>query len=264
MTSSNYGEDEYALLSEVLIFLISLVAGSLGSMLGLGGGFFIVPALVLFLDFPMHEAVSLSLASICGIASSSFLIYAKNGTVNFKLGFSLEFFTFLGVLIGSIFANHLSSSFLEFLFGIVLIYVSFRMIKSSPVKYKKNPTSRRTFSFAFAYFSSFIAGLIASMLGLGGGVLKVPIMTLILNVPIKMAIGTSELMITITSFTATMSYYLQGVGKIYYELFGLTGGFLGGQLGSRTSLKMKSLLLKKLFALVLGCLSVIMLIKATT
>lgn len=263
MTSSKCGEDEYALLSEVLIFLISLVAGSLGSMLGLGGGFFIVPALVLFLDFPMHEAVSLSLASICGIASSSFLIYAKSGTVNFKLGFSLEFFTFLGVLIGSIFANHLSSSFLEFLFGIVLIYVSFRMIKS-PVKYKKNPTSRRTFSFAFAYFSSFIAGLIASMLGLGGGVLKVPIMTLILNVPIKMAIGTSELMITITSFTATMSYYLQGVGKIYYELFGLTGGFLGGQLGSRTSLKMKSPLLKKLFALVLGCLSVVMLIKATT
>lgn len=262
MTSSKCGEDEYALLSEVLIFLISLVAGSLGSMLGLGGGFFIVPALVLFLGFPMHEAVSLSLASICGIASSSFLIYAKSGTVNFKLGFSLEFFTFLGVLIGSIFANHLSSSFLEFLFGIVLIYVSFRMIKS-PVKYKKNPASR-TFSFAFAYFSSFIAGLIASMLGLGGGVLKVPIMTLILNVPIKMAIGTSELMITITSFTATMSYYLQGVGKIYYELFGLTGGFLGGQLGSRTSLKMKSPLLKKLFALVLGCLSVVMLIKATT
>lgn len=85
-------------------------------------------------------------------------------------------------------------------------------------------------------------------------------MNLILNVPIRIAMGTSEFMITITSFTATVNYHLQGVGDIYHELFGIAGGFLGGQLGSRTGLKLKSSSLKKLFASVLLCFSILMII----
>jgi len=247
------------MLNEALIFSIALVAGSLGSMLGLGGGFFIIPALVLILGLPMHEAVSLSLASISGIAFSSFLTYARNKVIDFKLGVSLEIFTVLGAIIGSTLAIRLSSKFLEVLFGIILIYVSFRMIRA-PTKYKEYRSFERK-KFPFACISSLLAGLIAGMIGIGGGVLKVPIMNLILDVPIRTAIGTSEFMIMVTSFTATVNYHLQGVGKIYYELFGIAGGLLGGQLGSRTGLKLKSLLLKKLFASVLLCFSVLMIVK---
>ena len=83
------------MLNEVLVLLIILAAGSLGSMLGVGGGFIIVPALVLLLNFSMHEAVSISLASISGIALSSFLTYAWNKKVDYRLGILLELFTFL-------------------------------------------------------------------------------------------------------------------------------------------------------------------------
>lgn len=246
------------MLNEVLIFSIALAAGSLGSMLGLGGGFFIIPALVLILGLPMHEAVSLSLASISGIAFSSFLTYARNNVIDFKLGISLELFTVLGVIVGSTLAIRLSSKFLEVLFSITLIYISFRMIRT-PTKHKEYKLFEGK-KFSFACFSSLLAGLIASMIGIGGGVLKVPIMNLILDAPIRTAIGTSEFMIIITSFTATINYHLQGVGEIYYELFGVAGGFLGGQLGSRTGLKLKSPLLKELFASVLLCFSILMII----
>lgn len=246
------------MLNEALIFSITLVAGSLGSTLGLGGGFFIIPASVLILGLPMHEAVSLSLASISGIAFSSFLTYAKNRLIDFKLGVSLELFTVLGAIIGSTLAIRLSNKFLEVLFGMTLMYVAFRMIRA-PAKRKEYELFKGK-KFLFACFSSLLAGLIASMIGIGGGVLKVPIMNLILNVPIRIAMGTSEFMITITSFTATVNYHLQGVGDIYHELFGIAGGFLGGQLGSRTGLKLKSSSLKKLFASVLLCFSILMII----
>jgi len=251
------------MLNEVLVFLIGLSAGSLGSMLGVGGGFIIVPALVLILGFPMHEAVSTSLASISGIAFSSFLTYVWNKRVDYKLGVSLEFFTFLGALIGSTLATQLSCEFLEILFGVTLIYVSFMMYRDP--KKSKFEMFKGNFAIPFlAYVASFLTGVIASMTGIGGGVLKVPIMSLILGVPIKTSIGTSEFMIVITSLAATINYHLQGVGTIYYKIFGIAGGFLGGQLGSRTSLKIKSSLLKKIFAIVLICFSVLMIIEGVT
>jgi len=253
------------MLNEIFILLIILAAGSLGSMLGVGGGFIIVPMLVLLLNFPMHEAVSISLASISGIALSSFLMYAWNRRVDYKLGISLELFTFLGALIGSTIATMLSCSFLEVLFGFVLIYVSLIMYKK-PIGQKESYFGLKMFktktaTFLFSYVSSFLAGLLASMTGIGGGVLKVPIMTLILGVPIKTAIGTSEFMIIITSLTAAINYQIQGIGTVSYKIFGVAGGFIGGQIGSRIGLRTRSSLLKIFFAILLFCFSVLMVIK---
>lgn len=246
------------MLNEVLILLITLTAGFIGPIVGLGGGFLILPLLVLVLGFPVHEAVIISLASVSGIALSAFLTFSRKKLVNFKLGLMLEFFTVLGALVGSTLASHLDEKILEILFGITTIYVSFKMIKTSKHKVYKIFKKRKLF---FAYLSSFLAGLIASMIGIGGGVLKVPIMNLILSVPIRMAIGTSEFMITITSITAVLNYHLQGIGKIYYELIGIISGFCGAQLGSRMSLKLGNVFLKKLFAFILFFFSILMITK---
>jgi len=251
------------MLNEILVLLIILAAGSLGSMLGVGGGFIIVPALVLLLGFSMHEAVSISLASISGIALSSFLTYAWNKKVDYKLGILLESFTFLGALIGSTIATMLSCSLLEVLFGFTLIYVSFMMYKK-PIEQESAGSKlfkTRDAAPLFACVSSFLAGVIASMTGIGGGVLKVPIMTLVLGVPIKIAIGTSEFMIVITSLTAAVNYQIQGVGTVSYKIFGVAGGFIGGQLGSRIGLRTRSSLLKIFFAALLLCFSILMIIK---
>jgi len=249
------------MLSEILVLLIVSVAGILGSMIGVGGGFIIVPMLVLILDFSMHEAVSTSLASICGISLSSFLTYAQNRRVNYKLGVSLELFTFLGALIGSIIASKLSCEFLEVLFAFTLIYVSFMMYRKPEKNVDTEVFKGGFLRLSSAYLSSFLAGFIASMIGIGGGVLKVPVMNLILNVPIKIAIGTSEFMIFFTSLSTTVSYHLQGVGSLYYKIFGMAGGFIGGQVGSRIGLKTKSHLLGRIFVAVLVCFSVLMMVK---
>lgn len=91
--------------------------------------------------------------------------------------------------------------------------------------------------FFFACLASFLAGFLASMIGVGGGILKVPIMNLIFQVPIKVAIGTSEFMILITSSVATLIYHFQAMGNSYYEVIGIVGGLVGAQLGSRISLR---------------------------
>ena len=252
------------MLNEILVLVFVLAAGIIGSMIGVGGGFIIVPMLVLILDFSMHEAVSTSLASICGISLSSFLIYARNGRVNYKLGVSLELFTFSGAIIGSLIASRLSCRFLEVLFSLTLIYVSFMMYRKTEENVDTEVFRGGFPRLSFAYLSSFLAGFIASMIGIGGGVLKVPVMNLILNVPIKIAIGTSEFMIFITSLSSTISYHLQGVGNLYHKIFGMVGGFIGGQVGSRIGLKTKSHSLRRIFVAVLLCFSVLMMIKGLT
>ena len=246
------------MLNETFIILITLTAGFIGSMLGMGGGFLIVPLLVLILKLPMHKAVVISLASVSGVTFSAFLTFFRNKLINIKLGILLETFTVLRALLGSYLASHLDERFLEVIFGLTCIYVSFRIVRSVEHREYRIFKSKKFF---FASLGSFLAGLIASMIGIGGGVLKVPIMTLILGTPIKLAIGTSEFMIMITSFVATLNYHLEGMGKFYYELFGVVGGFCGAQLGSKVSLKLDSVFLKRFFALVLFCFSVAMIIK---
>ena len=167
-------------------------------------------------------------------------------------------------MIGSTLATRLSCEFLEVLFGLTLIYVSFVMYREPRKNGKYENFKGKSLVPFFAYSASFLTGIIASMTGIGGGVLKVPIMNLILNVPIKTAIGTSEFMIVITSLAATINYHLQGVGTIHYKIFGIAGGFLGGQLGSRTSLKLGGSMLKRLFAIILICFAILMIIRGVT
>lgn len=243
------------------VFLVTLVAGLMGSLIGAGGGFFIVPMLVLLLEVPVREAIGISLASVTATALSSFIVYAAKRLVDYKLGMILESGTVLGAILGAYLALRLSEALLEIVFSIVLIYTAYRMITHKSEVVKKNRFGRRGTSWrrwVLGISGSFAAGFIAGMIGIGGGLLKVPIMVLILDIPLRTAIATSMFMISITAPIAASTYFLHGFLTPLSVAAGASGAAFGAQIGSRLGLRVKVKILRIFFSIVLFTFAVMM------
>ena len=250
-------------LKHLLIFLTTLTAGFLGSMLGIGGGFLIVPIFVLLLKIPMHQAVALSLVAISGTAISSSTIYISRRLVDFKTGVILESATLLGAVIGPNIALKLEAEVLEFIFGSVLLYVTYRMwVRREDGGDSKTVRGKDHLRWTTSLLGAFSTGLIAGMIGIGGGTLKVPIMYLILGVPLRTAVATSQFMISLTSVTSSSIYILNGLVNLDTGLAAITGSISGAQLGSRVGLKLKVHQIRRLFSIILAFFSITMILKS--
>jgi len=252
-------------LKHLLIFLTTFTAGFLGSMLGVGGGFLMVPIFVLLLKIPMHQAVALSLVAISGTAISSSTIYISRKLVNFRVGAILESATILGAAIGPNIALKLEAEVLEFIFGSVLLYVTYRMwVRREDGESDGMVVGPSYIRWTTSLLGAFSAGLIAGMIGIGGGTLKVPIMYLILGVPMRIAVATSQFMISLTSVTSSSIYILSGLVNLDTGLAAITGSISGAQLGSRMGLRLKSHQIRRLFSVILALFSITMILKSLT
>jgi len=248
----------------MLLAVIIFSSAFLGSLIGLGGGFLMVPLLSILLGLPIHEAIGLSLISIVGVSTSASLNYVVEGNVDFKLGSTLEIASVLGAIIGANIALYLSSKILFIAFGAILIYIGVVMYRGgSRGRAEVMPDIGRV-RMLNGFTASFVAGFLSGLLGIGGGILKVPIMTLYLGVPMKIAIGTSEYMIAITSFTGSFIYLNAGKISIQYLGSAFLSSVLGAQLGSKVSLKTESHLLRKIFAVVMTVFASIMIGKGVS
>ncbi len=244
----------------ISVFLIVFTAATLGAMIGVGGGFLMVPLLTLLLRYPIHEAIALSLLSIVAIASSATITYSISRHIDYKIGILLETTTAIGAFVGANTSLKLPSNILFILFGCALIFVSYRMLAGIKfeAKEKKRISNIRLSSGVLA---SFIAGVLSGLLGIGGGIVKVPIMVLILGFPTKLAIGTSEFMISITSAVGSYVYYRAGIIEYMPAASAIIGAILGAQLGSRVGLKIKGITLRKIFGIVMLIFSIMMILK---
>ena len=242
---------------ELTLLIIGMVAGTLGSMLGVGGGFLIVPTLVL-IGLPMHSAVSTSLAStiMTSVASSS--VYSERGLVDFKIGLLLEIFAAAGAVGGAHLAIYLPENVLEVMFGFILLYVSLKMFRKQ-VHIKERGLRRRCLLLVPLF--AFLAGMASGMLGIGGGTLKVPLMVLILNIPTRIAIATSVFMVGITASSGAIVYWFKGLLNPYVVAPIAVGIFLGSRVGTRLSLRSGELTLRRAFGLLLTFIAVRMLFK---
>lgn len=248
----------------LLILVTTLMAGFLGSMLGVGGGFLIIPIFVLLLKIPMHQAVALSLVAISGTAISSSSIYISKRLVNFKIGVILESVTLLGAIIGPNIALRLKAEILELIFGSVLLYITYRMWLKQEEDGEHNRRAEKMgyTKWIASLLGAFSAGLIAGMIGIGGGTLKVPIMYLILGIPMRIAVATSQFMISLTSVTSSSIYILNGMVKLDTGLAAIAGSICGAQLGSRTGLRLKIHQIRRLFSIILAFFSITMILKS--
>lgn len=231
----------------MIYLLVGLVAGLFGSMTGLGGGIIMVPVMTIFFNIPVHKAVGISLFAILVNSIISSVSYTKRGFTDFKLGLALEQSTLIGAITGALLAGIINGRVLEIIFAIVLIFASFQMmspmrnlIAEQELRIRALAPIYRIKNIKFGVALSTIAGSIAGMLGVGGGIFKIPIMYLVMDVPVKVAVATSSFMIMLTSASSALIFFLRG--DIYIELALLIslGIAVGSYIGSRIGIKLRS------------------------
>lgn len=215
---------------EIIVYaLVGVYAGFAGSLLGIGGGVIVVPALVGFLGVPIHNAIATSLVTNTAVSVLSVIRKTDNGLVNIPLGLLLSITTVMGVLVGVRAGRILPPSLLEgcfLVFAAVMCASMIRKLFAKPDNLEELLKNKSIFTQSFkdrgktvtyspqktplSLFLSVFAGMISGVLGVGGGVLQIPILNTISKIPLKPAGGTSNLIIVFTSGAAALSYFRSG------------------------------------------------------
>ena len=268
----------------LIIFVAGAIAGSLGALLGLGGGIFLVPFLNLGLGFPITVAAAISLTTVIATSSSVSAGRAGKHLINMRLGMLLEVATAAGSLLGGVTAQLLAQSTLQKLFGVTSAVVASIMLsrlqrRNVILDPSADPgllggrfhedesggtVTYRVKRLPVAVVASFVAGNVSSLLGIGGGFIKVPVLNAWCGVPMRAAAATSAFMIGVTATAGAVIYY--GRGQLVPAL--AAAGVLGVQLGSWAGLRFgqraSAKWLKLLMAIVLFVIAVMMLMRGST
>jgi uncharacterized membrane protein YfcA len=230
--------------------LTGVSAGLLGSILGLGGGILIVPILSILLGLPMHQAVAASLVGVVATSTSSSAGYMKRGLPMVRLGLTLELTTVLGAVAGSTAAGLVSSSALKVLFGFLLFYTAFNMWRGRKVREAEgNPDDIAATPLALT--GAGFAGAISGSLGVGGGVVKVPILNMLLGCPIHRSTATSTYMMGITAAAGLVAYHVRDQLLLHVAAPLVVGVLIGGRLGPRVAERIEPAGLRRAFVFVL-------------
>jgi uncharacterized membrane protein YfcA len=243
-------------------------AGLFGSLLGLGGGVLIVPLLTLGFGLPLREAVGVSLVSVIMTSSAAAGVYLERHVANLRLGMNLELFTALGALVGGSVAFLLDERLLALLFAVLLAYIAFTMIRrrqgpeAEPTGDEGAPDGYVVRNMGKGVVGATFAGVVSALLGVGGGIIKVPLMHLTMGVPLRVATATSNLMIGITAAASAVIYLLRGEIDPYVAAPTAIGVFLGATLGSRIAPRIDLRYLRALFVVVLIYVAIQMFLKA--
>ncbi|MEI7640627.1 MAG: sulfite exporter TauE/SafE family protein [bacterium] len=257
-------------MTPLLLFSIFTVS-ILFSMLGLGGGVLYVP-LLLQANLPFHSAVATSLAIMLVMSLTAAVIYHSNKLIDWRIFFLLEPVTMLGAYIGSYNSNLFQAKTLQIVFAVIMLLSAALMFfpKTKPPsdKNKKSGFLHRekhgTVYYINLWFGipiSFAAGFVSSIIGIGGGFAKVPLMTLIFGVPIKVAVATSSAMIVLTALTGVTGHALSGHIDWKLCLILSVVVFFGALIGSKLSVKVDRKFLDRFFAGVQVLVALWMLIK---
>jgi len=240
-------------------------AGVFGSLLGLGGGVLIVPLLTLVFGLELREAVGVSLVSVIMTSSVAAGVYLERHTADLRLGMRLELFTAIGALIGGSIAFLLAERLLALLFAGLLIYVAVSMLRArtpaAPVGPPGEPETYEVRNMRLGVVGATGAGVLSALLGVGGGIVKVPLMHLGMGVPLRVATATSNLMVGITAAASAVIYVIHGGVDPYVAGPTVIGVFLGASIGSRISHRVDVRVLRFLFVAVLLYTAFEMLIK---
>jgi hypothetical protein len=267
-------------------------AGFFGALLGVGGGIFVVPALALAFHIPMKVAVAASIVSVIATSNAGGSAYVEQHISNLKLAMFLEIFTTSGALLGSVLALYFNEWTIALIFSIMLAYLGYvsfttRHLDDQRIAGNKFVSVRQDrisayLSLSGAYHDvaagkdvpyvvtgasagmgvSALAGIASGLLGIGGGVLKVSAMNRYMNVPMKVAVGTSKLMIGVTAAVSAILFFMAGLIHFVIVAPIAIGTTIGATLGTMVMNRLHSAVLKWIFSALLVYLAYEMLAKA--
>jgi uncharacterized membrane protein YfcA len=272
------GIDEYIL----LMFLVAIVAGMVGSMVGVGGGILVVPALTIGFGVPIEYAIGASIVSTIATSSASASAYVRDRITNLRIGMFLEIGSVLGSIAGVLgvlyFVRSGLSSVIFVVFGLVLFFSAYNVIQNARVE--RAGASRvntkpdriaerlqlqgeyedRSLRSKIKYVATdipagfaiiFFAGLLSGLLGVGGGTLKVLGMDTIMKLPFKVSTTTSNFMIGVTASASTGILYASGYVNVLLVAPVALGVVVGSLAGAKVLSKFKPASIRVIFILVL-------------
>ncbi len=263
--------------------VVSAAAAIVGSMLGLGGGVFLVPIFTLFFGIDQKIAIGASAIAVVTNSVVGSSIHLQSRFTNLRLAMLLQVTMASGATIGAIVGVWAPERALNVIFGLVLLYAATSMLlkrtaataqESGELDDEWNlqatyidPASKKEISYvpqqvrAGLGVSGF-AGMLSGMLGVGGGVIQVPAMNLLMRIPVKAAAGTSSFMVGITAVATAFVYYSREKIDPTVVVPAMIGIFLGSQAGSRLTRRVKAQNLVLFFTMILLYLGISLILKA--
>lgn len=271
-------------LFSILLLGISILAGFLGALTGLGGGVVLIPALVLLFHVDIHYAIGASLISVITTSTGAAATYLREGYTNLRIGMFLEIGAVVGAFIGATLVGFVSSSFIAILFSIILFISAYLTVRrkeekelsqaSHPwaVELRLNsqyPTQQGNQAYSvqqvpFALGIMTVAGCLSGLLGIGSGALKVLAMDQAMRLPYKVATTTSNFMIGITATVSAGIYLCHGYIQPGIAWPVILGVALGSILGAKFLMRVGVYPLRLIFCFVICVLGAQVLYKSLT
>jgi uncharacterized protein len=265
------------------LLMISIAAGFVGALSGMGGGVILIPALTYF-GMDIKQAISVSIVSVIATSSGSAAAYVRDRITNLKVGMFLEMFTIVGAMAGAAVTLATGQSFLFILFGLVLL-VSWgalflerrehwqpaarqdrfsRWLELEGSYYDRAAAKTIDYRAVRAYWGGplmLLAGLVAGMLGIGAGALKVLVHDLVMGLPPKVSTTTSNLIIGVTALAGTSVYLAAGAVRPGLVAPVVLGILLGAYLGTKLLVRLSNQTVRWFFMAVLLLLGIEMLVR---
>jgi uncharacterized membrane protein YfcA len=268
----------------LLVFAVSIVAGAFGSLVGLGGGIIVIPALTLLFHIDIRYAAGASIVSVIATSSGAAAAYVRQRMTNLRVAMLLEIATTSGALSGAFLAGAIAGRWLFIIFAVILGYSALAMLRQwDDGKAREVPPSWLADRLGLhgSYFDQaagreidyrvthvplgavlmYIAGVVSGLLGIGSGSLKVPAMDLAMRLPIKVSTATSNFMIGVTAAASAGVYFSRGDIDPFVAAPVAAGVLIGATLGSHLLGRLQSRVIRIVFVVVLLLISAQMLWK---
>jgi uncharacterized membrane protein YfcA len=252
----------------------------------------IVPILTMALNIPIQFAIGSSLVSIVINACTATGIYIRSHMTNLKLGFLLSTMLIPGAIVGALLGANMPAQVLSIIFSLLLLYVGYSMIPKKPriltaaemeaeriVTEKAHaphawlddsyydPAVKEEISYqvhrpVLGMVTSFFGGTVSSMLGVGGGIINVPVMSQLMKIPIKATIATSSLLLVFTTMTGSLIYAYHGYVVPYIVAPLCIGVYIGARLGAAVAHRARGPVLTIVFAILIVLTAALMILRA--
>jgi hypothetical protein len=264
----------------VVVWALSVLAGFLGALTGLGGGVVVVPALTLALGVDIKYAIGASLVSVIATSSGAAAAYVREGFSNIRIGMFLEIATSLGAIVGAYLAGRVSTHALAVIFGLVLMHAAYsslakkedgahlvesdalakklRLGSGYPVDGQRVEYGVRNVGTGFSLM--FGAGALSGLLGIGSGAVKVIAMDRAMKIPFKVSTTTSNFMIGVTAAASAGVYLSRGYIDPRVAMPVMLGVLAGALTGTKVLVRAQVKTLRLVFGVVILALAVEMIV----
>ena len=261
---------------EIIQFmLIAVLAGFLGSLVGLGGGIIITPALTILFGIDIKYAIGASIIAVIATSSGSAIAFVKDHISNMRIGMLLEVFTTAGGVVGALMAGIFSSKLLYIFFSLILLNSFYGMLKKTGLitklkkeeekvvndkyadRYKLNSTyydkaTGKTIAYNVTNVPQgslvmFGAGFASGLLGIGSGAFKVVALDSYMKLPIKVSTATSNFMMGVTATASALIYFFNGTINPAIAAPIAIGTLIGSRTGAKVMQRLDAKYIRYIF-----------------